>query len=194
MLTEPNTKNIIKDKCEKWSFKKSSNFNSSNTTLIGNSVSNIYKQKKSQPSEVSINLKEILEMNLHSKNEIKFAKPFKSEYTLFEDKRQFDIKNNLAPNSQVFREEKQYATEITEDVFIKSLNDYSLDDNINNKDKEYSDSGRISTKKSEVSEKNEIFKNERFFDKVMKQDIMFTNEISFDSADEKFKKILFKKN
>jgi hypothetical protein len=187
------TKNsMIKEKNEN-SMKKSSTICSSNTTLIGNSISNQNKKKQSQPSEISINLKDIIEINTNAKSELNSIKPKKiNESELYEEKKNFDtfmLNNNLSRTP--IHEEEKYTPKKD---FFHNMIDYSYENANINKDKEYSDSGIFSTKKSEVSDRNDLFLNDGLFEKINKKDIMYTNEISFDSVDEKLKNIIFKKN
>ena len=163
------------------SFKKNSNVSSSNTTFIGNSVSNLIKYKRqSRPTEISINLNDTIDLKILNKNEINTVKNKKTNINnLFEEK-----KNN---------EDKSDSKMIGHDN-LKNLLDYSYENIFINKEIENSDSGRISTKRSEFCEKNDFLMIERFFEKLNKKDIMFTNEICFDTVDEKFKNMIFKKN
>jgi hypothetical protein len=72
--------------------------------------------------------------------------------------------------------------------------DYSYENEHILNEKEHSEYGREYTQKSEISEKNDIFSHQGLFEKIHNKEILYTNEISFDIADEKFKNLLFKKN
>ncbi len=159
-----------------------SSYHSKGTKEIRSGKSHFQTSKRNNINEISITLKDITNQSgLVSKNEERNSKNY------VQNDKNSTIKR-LNTNSNRSSQEK---INNIENILLKQFLNFSGE----NLDKP-SDSGRVTTKKSEdASDKNSnVFRNKEMLQsKVTKKDIMYTNEINYEDVEENFKNIIFKK-
>jgi len=159
-----------------------SSYHSKGTKEIRSGKSHLQTSKRNNINEISITLKDITNQSEHvskneegnSKNNVKFEK----NSTI----KRLNTNSNRSSHEKINK---------IENIQFKEFLNFSGE----NIDKP-SDSGRVTTKKSEdASDKNSnVFRNKEMLQsKVTKKDIMYTNEINYEDVEENLKNIIFKK-